>query len=1207
RDNVNALVALKDAMLENVWGKAVDFEAAFGTMRRNPDFLDLIRRLPTHDFRKSLDFIKDMYMFLSSKDIDPNEALSEGVPAAARAVSNLEEFRSSIQGIEGQQIVKGIIVKFNEWKTKQYRQENIFLQEQELLRLSKEMELESRGPAGAWTQVYYAAILEKDEGPLKEAVKKLFAEQAMPDWKGRSPSAQDAFLRALARDFRLNGHAWYKLNKALDPNKDIPAYSKEQEADGGEKEDANIRFIAEALSLDEAYVQQHYAEFAAMEPRALRTDAVLDAMERLSDELEDILYAQWPRCCIAEALSGINPNEKDIIRAQRKASPVLTTGPPLPLAHRVVCCALLPLIDKALDKTVCVMKEFSPVAIASASEVAAISDAQLKTIIERFDSLDNLTREITREELLAMGPAVVKPLIVTKEAIAEKIAASKLVHPDAVLRRKDGGDENEQQPAADDARQDQENWLARKLKERKIQDKVRRVESMARSFGHDMKIQPGPGPMWGVDLEAKPPVMHCPESDLLDKKEEFVLGACLHEGAHRDITFPDPYVKQKPTRQFVWNALEDPRVNNWTKKKFEGADKYIDALYEDPKLLGADSNEPFNDQQVLPHLQYGFGAIHDWAYGKPHPRIKNKNVLEALEKTRKDYTGIFNTLAGTIDVERTDKDKLTITTADGRRQTVMYPEGDEAVDAPDLGLSVRRDGEKDLVIKDNRRHERKISAPDINEKTKVLMDLNPTATEKLKASKNVMRVLRDKIMPVYEPLVQESENLVKDQVRKRNQQGCKQCNRSGSGSGDQQGQQGQQDNKDQKGQHGGGGGGQEPQNKDQKGGSSDQNDEEDWDHELSEEEIVQRARQIVDEKSKEMADKFGAKVYTHAEKNAEEKAQKENEIEAAEESLRQEQEEREKEEAKAAQEAGEKPKKDETDRKSNKDSDKRLDQKKAARDAQFKGRSLGDLIDLKRKFEIQRKKHSTDYDKYYAPVSVIINTLIGYLDNILHKDTKPRFKGFYRTGKKIDLRRLMQADIAYEVKGISDDKVWLRKTRPESRSHRFSLLLDESGSIPAMGRVEDEIHGLVLLMETLQYLNIEFNVIGFHSGAWVHKEFDEKLDLAKKEELISEIINFMGGGATCDVDALRLAVEKMREETVDSRVIIIITDGEGNGHFNNTAVMQEEIEKAEAEGIKVIGLGIGEGITYVQQVYSHWVVEGDIENVPLAIASIIRD
>ena len=281
--------------------------------------------------------------------------------------------------------------------------------------------------------------------------------------------------------------------------------------------------------------------------------------------------------------------------------------------------------------------------------------------------------------------------------------------------------------------------------------------------------------------------------------------------------------------------------------------------------------------------------------------------------------------------------------------------------------------------------------------------------------------------------------------------------------------------------------------------------------------------------------------------------------------------------------------------------DKQHPQEEATGDTQPES-ALERFLRKQREAEKLKAEIQSTYNESLAPVAGMVDQLVGFLENTLYFDSRPRVQGYYDTGTKIDIDRLLQRI----GEGSPERDVFMRRTQPIARSHKFSLVLDESGSMLGGNKAANAMQALVLFVETLQVLEIDNSIIGFSSGDPIlHKDFgSSRLDPAQKNEVFREINVAMGGGATHDAEALEYAISNIAVQDGEERIIIILTDGEGNG--SRASQMPQILAEAERMGIKVIGVGIGDGITHVEKVYTYYVQVPCIEDLPTQIARIIE-
>ncbi|HYB59440.1 MAG TPA: VWA domain-containing protein [Candidatus Acidoferrales bacterium] len=268
-----------------------------------------------------------------------------------------------------------------------------------------------------------------------------------------------------------------------------------------------------------------------------------------------------------------------------------------------------------------------------------------------------------------------------------------------------------------------------------------------------------------------------------------------------------------------------------------------------------------------------------------------------------------------------------------------------------------------------------------------------------------------------------------------------------------------------------------------------------------------------------------------------------------------------------------------------------------------------DLVAQRRNFESQSSGDVSEYQRAYAAVSELLQSLVGTLENVLAKNRKPKYEGYYQSGQKPDLRRVM--DITRKIQqGVPTTKkdfdVFLKRRRPTHLDHRIMLLLDESGSMQEPKRTA-ALHAALLFMEAFDYLGIDYAIIGFADAPIIHKPFGANLSQREREHLFDDISQFIPLGSTADADALALGIDLFDQEPEDVyRLIVVISDGEGN--VNTTGMSFKELQDAAgAKSIGVIGIGIGEQADSVSTRYDRPLQVATVQELPTTLGAVLRE
>lgn len=95
---------------------------------------------------------------------------------------------------------------------------------------------------------------------------------------------------------------------------------------------------------------------------------------------------------------------------------------------------------------------------------------------------------------------------------------------------------------------------------------------------------------------------------------------------------------------------------------------------------------------------------------------------------------------------------------------------------------------------------------------------------------------------------------------------------------------------------------------------------------------------------------------------------------------------------------------------------------------------------------------------------------------VLEPTQASRLKGDYKTGKRINMRKI----IPYIASQFRKDKIWLRRTKPSKRDYQIVLALDDSSSMADNHSKELAFESLSLISKAMTYLEVgQLSVISF--------------------------------------------------------------------------------------------------------------------------------
>ncbi|KAI8847256.1 hypothetical protein BC829DRAFT_370171 [Chytridium lagenaria] len=114
--------------------------------------------------------------------------------------------------------------------------------------------------------------------------------------------------------------------------------------------------------------------------------------------------------------------------------------------------------------------------------------------------------------------------------------------------------------------------------------------------------------------------------------------------------------------------------------------------------------------------------------------------------------------------------------------------------------------------------------------------------------------------------------------------------------------------------------------------------------------------------------------------------------------------------------------------------------------------------------------------KYTSITSDLAFALCESLRLILEPTLATKLKGDYRTGKRLNMRKV----IPYIASQFKKDKIWLRRTKPFKRNYQIMLTIDDSRSMAESKSIELAYESLAIISKALAQLEVgEFGVASF--------------------------------------------------------------------------------------------------------------------------------
>eukprot|EP00916_Digyalum_oweni_P004045 GHVL01007201.1.p1 GENE.GHVL01007201.1~~GHVL01007201.1.p1 ORF type:complete len:276 (+),score=47.97 GHVL01007201.1:632-1459(+) len=173
---------------------------------------------------------------------------------------------------------------------------------------------------------------------------------------------------------------------------------------------------------------------------------------------------------------------------------------------------------------------------------------------------------------------------------------------------------------------------------------------------------------------------------------------------------------------------------------------------------------------------------------------------------------------------------------------------------------------------------------------------------------------------------------------------------------------------------------------------------------------------------------------------------------------------------------------------------------------------------------------------------------------VLEPTLRGRLQGDYRTGKRINMRKI----VPFIASNYRRDKIWLRRTKNSKRQYQVLLAMDNSLSMSECGIGQLAIHAITAICQALVRVEVgQFGVVVFGGETPrvvtpLSNDFNSKMgtQMMKEFTFADETVNSHNRGLS---DMLQMCIHifeeaRLRGEplTALSQMLLIISDGRFN-------------------------------------------------------------
>ncbi len=235
----------------------------------------------------------------------------------------------------------------------------------------------------------------------------------------------------------------------------------------------------------------------------------------------------------------------------------------------------------------------------------------------------------------------------------------------------------------------------------------------------------------------------------------------------------------------------------------------------------------------------------------------------------------------------------------------------------------------------------------------------------------------------------------------------------------------------------------------------------------------------------------------------------------------------------------------------------------------------------------EMEKGENEYEKYRREVMPLIDKLESELRQIFVDRKVTSWKGGFKGGKRIDIKRRIQ-EKAKDVP-VMESHAWQRRERPDEKEYAITILNDVSGSMAWDGKSTADLKSKIVLAEVLNKLGINVEIIGFHDELVEYQNFGQ--DMSKEiRERIGEMPQVVRSKRCdqCKMDhngtdigwATKMAAERLAKQKAKQKILITISDyqlEESPKHPTRDFALDEIKKSLEETDLNLIDIDLGHG------------------------------
>ncbi|MEK7655487.1 MAG: VWA domain-containing protein [Patescibacteria group bacterium] len=273
--------------------------------------------------------------------------------------------------------------------------------------------------------------------------------------------------------------------------------------------------------------------------------------------------------------------------------------------------------------------------------------------------------------------------------------------------------------------------------------------------------------------------------------------------------------------------------------------------------------------------------------------------------------------------------------------------------------------------------------------------------------------------------------------------------------------------------------------------------------------------------------------------------------------------------------------------------------------------------DLRKKMEEALESgESNPYELALSEVAYLVDALTGDLRDVFVKRKMTKMEAGFRHGRRWNVKKRIREKAA-NIPLLKTESREQPESRSEERDYAITLLIDLSGSMRGK-KIQEAFKSAVVLAETLQNLDIKFEIVGFQDTLLEFKRFEEELNDKMREKLNQLLLEVEGGNPgghnnprdNDDGVCLHEASRHLADQQATNKFLIVLSDGLPEARGKSQSQLDRELKAAVQEitnntDQKLIGIGLlSDAVT---SYYENNLPDVSVEEMTETLGELLRE